>query len=45
VVLATAVAGQAPSDRALGADPLAEAQANQRALQESLAAQQRELAA
>jgi murein DD-endopeptidase MepM/ murein hydrolase activator NlpD len=44
VVLATAVAGQAPSNSAFGADPLAEAQANQRALQESLAAQQRELA-
>jgi murein DD-endopeptidase MepM/ murein hydrolase activator NlpD len=44
VVLATAVAGQAPSDSALGADPLAEAQANQRALQQSLASQQRELA-
>ena len=44
VVLATAVAGQAPSDSALGADPLADAQANQRALQESLAAQQRDLA-
>ncbi len=44
VVLATAIAGQAPSDSALGADPLAEAQANQRALQQSLASQQRELA-
>lgn len=44
VVLATAVAGQAPSNSALGADPLAEAQANQRALQQSLASQQRELA-
>jgi murein DD-endopeptidase MepM/ murein hydrolase activator NlpD len=44
VVLAATVAGQAPSDSAFGADPLAEAQANQRALQQSLASQQRELA-
>ncbi len=43
VVVATTVAGTAPSDHARGADPLADAQANQRALQESLAAQQREL--
>lgn len=43
VVVATSVAGTAPSDHARGADPLGEAQANQRALQESLAAQQREL--
>jgi murein DD-endopeptidase MepM/ murein hydrolase activator NlpD len=44
LVVGSTVFGSAPSDRALGADPLAEAQANQRALEEELAQQRQELA-
>jgi murein DD-endopeptidase MepM/ murein hydrolase activator NlpD len=44
LVVATSLVGAAPNERARGGDPLAEAQANERALQEALAAQERELA-
>lgn len=44
LVVGSTVVGTVPSDQALGADPLAEAQANQRALEESLAQQRQELA-
>jgi murein DD-endopeptidase MepM/ murein hydrolase activator NlpD len=43
VVVATTLVGSTPVDHARGGDPLAEAQASQRSLQESLAAQKREL--
>jgi len=44
VVAATVLAGSTPADHVRGADPLAEAQARQRELQQALAAQRRELA-
>jgi murein DD-endopeptidase MepM/ murein hydrolase activator NlpD len=44
LVVGSTVFGSAPSDQAFGADPLAEAQANQRTLEEELARQRQELA-
>ncbi len=44
VVVGSTMFGSTPADHARGGDPLAEAQANQRDLQESLASQRRELA-
>ena len=44
VVLGSVSFGSPPADHAYGADPLTEAQANERALQETLASQQRDLA-
>jgi len=43
LVVGSALFGSSPTDQARGADPLAEAQARQRELQETLAAQRREL--
>ncbi len=43
LVVATTLFGSTPADHARGGDPLAEAQASQRSLQESLASQRREL--
>jgi murein DD-endopeptidase MepM/ murein hydrolase activator NlpD len=45
LVVATSVVGSTPSDQALGGDPLADAQAKQRELQQALSSQQSELAA
>ncbi len=44
LVVATTLVGSTPYDQARGGDPLADAQAQQRALQEALAAQQNQLA-
>lgn len=43
LVVGTTLVGSTPADHVRGGDPLAEAQANQRNLQESLASQRREL--
>jgi murein DD-endopeptidase MepM/ murein hydrolase activator NlpD len=44
LVVATSLVGSTPNDQAFGGDPLSDAQANQRSLQQSLAQQQDELA-
>lgn len=44
VVVGSTLVGSSPTNHALGADPLAEAQAKQRDIQQQLAAQQRQLA-
>ena len=44
VVVGSTLVGSSPANHAFGADPLTEAQANERALQETLAAQKQQLA-
>jgi len=44
LVVGSTLFGSSPTDQALGADPLAEAQANQRELEEALAQQRQDLA-
>jgi murein DD-endopeptidase MepM/ murein hydrolase activator NlpD len=44
VIVGSTLVGSSATDQALGADPLEEAQANQRALEEALASQRQELA-
>jgi murein DD-endopeptidase MepM/ murein hydrolase activator NlpD len=44
VIVVSTLVGSSATDQALGADPLEEAQANQRALEEALASQRQELA-